>query len=141
MTCIIGIYYLYYTSQHISQVSSVFTSLYSLHHQISTVYFILAHTSLDIHYLYFTLPHTYPNIHHHSLLGNMHHQIFTMLISLRNTQNPISTIIFTSRYNMQYLHEYEMFFFRNVGCLELLMSNGADHHVTDRFGRYCAGKS
>ena len=28
--------------------------------------------------------------------------------------------------------------FRNVDCLELLMSNGADHHVADSFGRYCS---
>ena len=26
--------------------------------------------------------------------------------------------------------------FSNVDCLELLMSNGADHHVSDKFGRY-----
>ena len=45
-------------------------------------------------------------------------------------QIPVNTVVKNSDVNFLSVS--------NVDCLELLMSNGADHHVSDKFGRQCS---
>lgn len=135
-------------------ISTTFTSLHSIHHHISTIFIYRSQqTSPDLYYLYFTSQQISPDIHYciFNSLHNKYHQISTTvsLIHFRNIHDQKSTI-FTTPYNIHpqiylcylYFTTYNFYLsmkcyvFRNVGCLELLMSNGADHHVADKFGRY-----